>query len=202
MAAHGSALASDKLNLEKINFLVVDDNPQCLDIMGQVISGFGARSVVKCSSAAQAREVLQRSVIDFILTDAQMPGEDGYQLIEWVRRHASEANRFVPAIVITGHTRLSQVARSRDCGAHFTIAKPITPKVVLQRIFWVGRDERMFIDSEAYCGPDRRFKREGPPPGMTGRRAEDLDTEVGEASGPNMSQEMINSLMKPSKVSL
>jgi CheY-like chemotaxis protein len=202
MAAPGSVLSSDKINLEKINFLLVDDNAQCLDIMAHVVAGFGARNVVKCSSVAEAREVLQRNVIDFILTDAQMPDEDGYQLVEWVRRHGSETNRFVPAIVITGHTRLSQITRARDCGAHFTIAKPVTPKVVLERIFWVGRDERMFIDSESYCGPDRRFKREGPPPGMTGRRAEDLDTDVGDASGPNMSQEMIDSLMKPSKVAL
>jgi CheY-like chemotaxis protein len=195
-------LGSDRLNLEKLNFLLVDDNPQCLEIMGQVMAGFGVRNATRCATAAEARLELERHVFDFILTDAQMPDEDGYQLIEWVRREASEANRFVPAIIITGHTRLSQVTRARDCGAHFTIAKPVTPKTVLERIFWVGRDERMFIDADTYCGPDRRFKREGPPPGTPGRRAEDQDTAVGEADGPNLSQDMINTMMKPSKVTI
>jgi DNA-binding response OmpR family regulator len=98
-----------------------------------------------------------------------------------VRRHADEANRFVPAIIVTGHTRISQVARARDCGAHFIIAKPITPKIILERIFWVGRETRMFIESDTYCGLDRRFKTEGPPAGMRGRRSEDHDVDFGDA---------------------
>src|SRR5665213_1229953 len=173
--AYGSVLASDKINLEKIDFLLIDPNSFFLDILAQVVGGFGVRSITRCSTVAEARTVLSERVIDFILTDANMPDESGYDFIEWVRRHAIEANRFVPAIIVTGHTRISQVARARDCGAHFIIAKPITPKVILERIFWVGRENRMFIESDSYCGLDRRFKTEGPPAGMAGRRAEDLE---------------------------
>jgi CheY-like chemotaxis protein len=178
MAGYGSVLASDKINLEKIEFLLIDPNPFFLDIMSQVIGGFGARSITRCHTAGQARTVLAERVVDFILTDSNMADESGYDFIEWLRRHAIEANRFIPAIIITGHTRISQVARARDCGAHFIIAKPITPKVILERIFWVGRENRMFIESDTYCGLDRRFKTEGPPAGMRGRRAEDLDAAV------------------------
>lgn len=175
--AYGSVLASDKINLEKIDFLLIDPNSFFLDILAQVVGGFGVRSITRCTTVADAKVVLAERVIDFILTDANMPDESGYDFIEWVRRHAIEANRFVPAIIVTGHTRISQVARARDCGAHFIIAKPITPKVILERIFWVGRENRMFIESDSYCGLDRRFKTEGPPQGMPGRRAEDLEAE-------------------------
>jgi CheY-like chemotaxis protein len=185
MATFGSVLASDKINLEKIDFLLMDPNAFFLDIMAQVVSGFGVRSITRCTTVADARTVLAERVIDFILTDANMPDESGYDFIEWVRRHAIEANRFVPAIIITGHTRISQVARARDCGAHFIIAKPITPKVILERIFWVGRENRMFIESDTYCGLDRRFKIEGPPAGMPGRRAEDLDAAADEEEDPD-----------------
>jgi CheY-like chemotaxis protein len=178
MAGYGSVLASDKINLEKIEFLLIDPNPFFLDIMSQVIGGFGARSITRCHTAAQARTVLAERVIDFILTDSNVADESGYDFIEWLRRDAIEANRFIPAIIVTGHTRISQVARARDCGAHFIIAKPITPKIILERIFWVGRENRMFIESETYCGLDRRFKTEGPPAGMRGRRAEDMDFET------------------------
>jgi CheY-like chemotaxis protein len=178
MAGYGSVLASDKINLEKIEFLLIDPNPFFLDIMAQVIGGFGARSITRCHTGEQARAVLADRVVDFILTDSNMADESGYDFIEWLRRDAIEANRFVPAIIVTGHTRISQVARARDCGAHFIIAKPITPKVILERIFWVGRENRMFIESETYCGLDRRFKTEGPPAGVRGRRSDDLDSEV------------------------
>jgi CheY-like chemotaxis protein len=196
MANFGSVLASDRINLEKIEFLLIDPNPYFLEIMSQVITGFGARSITRCTTVAEARTVLAERVMDFILTDANMGDESGYDFIEWVRRHANEANRFVPAIIVTGHTRISQVARARDCGAHFIVAKPITPKVILERIFWVGRENRMFIESDAYCGLDRRFKTEGPPTGMPGRRAEDLDAAGGEADEPDP-EDLISTIEAP-----
>ncbi len=196
--AYGSVLASDRINLEKIDFLLIDPNSFFLDILAQVVGGFGVRSITRCSTVADAKVVLAERVIDFILTDANMPDESGYDFIEWVRRHAIEANRFVPAIIVTGHTRISQVARARDCGAHFIIAKPITPKVILERIFWVGRENRMFIESDTYCGLDRRFKTEGPPAGMPGRRAEDLD---GAAQDDDDDDDLVSPIVAP-KVAL
>ena len=201
MAGFGSVLASDKINLEKINFMLIDGNHYFLDLMAQVVSGFGVRSITRCSSAEEARSVLAERVIDFILTDANMPDENGYDFLEWVRRHADEANRFVPAIIVTGHTRISQVARARDCGAHFIVAKPITPKVILERIFWVGRESRMFIESDTYCGLDRRFKTEGPPEGVKGRRAEDIDLAPGEIVEAEADEALI-AAVEPSKVAL
>ena len=106
------------------------------------------------------------------------------------------------AVVVTGHTRISRVMKARECGAHFIVAKPITPAVLLQRIVWVSKDERLFIDCETYVGPDRRFRRLGPRPGIQGRRSDDLPAEVGEATEPNMDQSIIDNLIKPSKVAL
>lgn len=200
MAGRPPLLAGDKLNLERVSCILVDDSQQCLDILGTVCTGFGLRNFTKCQSVDEAKHALTSAVFDLMLTDANMPGESGYDLIAWLRRHGSEANRYIPVIIVTGHTRVSQIARARDCGAHFIVAKPIVPKTILERIFWVAKDERPFIECPGYIGPDRRFKREGPPPGMAGRRAEDLPIEVGDATSPNMSQEEINLLMKPSKV--
>lgn len=192
----------DKFDLQRISVLVVDDNNQSLDIMTQVMNGFGARNVTRCVTVKEAREVLDSRRIDLVFTDASMPVEDGYDLVRWLRRQAKEPNRFTPVVVVTGHTRQSQVAKARDCGAHFVVAKPIQPNVLLQRVFWVARDERMFVDCDAYAGPDRRFKFEGPPPGEDGRRNSDLDGEVGQATEANLSQAELDSMMKVAKVAL
>jgi CheY-like chemotaxis protein len=195
-------LASAKIDLERIQFLLVDDNAQSVDIMSQVVSGFGCRNIIKCTSAEDAKAVLGKTAIDFLLTDAQMPVEDGYALTKWVRSEGPENNRFIPIIIVTGHTPRTQVMRARDCGAHFVVAKPLTPKVLLERIFWVAQDERKFIVCDVYSGPDRRFQRLGPPVGTEGRRSDDLSGDIGEAAEPNMSQDDINALMKPAKVAL
>ena len=193
---------ADRVNLEKLAILIVDNNVQSLEIMGQVVMGFGIRNITKCQTVKEAKGVILRGPIDFVLCEAQLQDEDGYEFLRWIRREVPEPNKYVAAVVVTGHTRISQVMKARECGAHFIVAKPITPAVLLQRIFWVSKDDRMFIDCESYVGPDRRFRRLGPPPGVKGRRSDDLSEEVGQASEPNMDQLNIDSLVKPSKVTL
>jgi CheY-like chemotaxis protein len=194
--------ATTRINLAKVSVLIVDDSQQSLDIMGQVLSGFGVGSMVKCESAGEALKVIARQTFDFIMTDANMPTMDGYEFIQTVRRLPNQPNAHIPILLVTGHTRESQIMKARDCGANFVVAKPITPKVLLDRIFWVAKEDRMFVETDTYVGPDRRFKREGPPIGMAGRRKDDLPLELGAASTPNLSQDQIDGLLKPMKVNL
>ena len=128
-----------------------------------------------------------------------MAKQDGFEFIRWLRRSGPENNRTVPVLVVTGATAADEVAKARDCGANFVVAKPVTPLVLLQRIIWLGRDTRMFVEAESYVGPDRRFRFLGPPGGI-GRRATDLSIEIGAATEPNMSQDEIDNLIKPMKV--
>ncbi len=51
---------------------------------------------------------------------------------------------------------------ARDCGANFIITKPFSAKNLLERIVWVARDERPFLEVGDYFGPDRRFRDEPP----------------------------------------
>ena len=202
MARLTKMLDGDKLNLERVGFLLVDDSPQALDILSQVLAGFGVRSPTKADSAAAAKNIISQGAIDIILTAGLMPEENGYDLVRWVRKEAREDARHVPIVVIAGHTSQSDVRFARDCGANFVIAKPLVPRVLFQRLFWIAHDEREFIECDEYVGPDRRFKRQGPPPGTEGRRAEDRRGKIGAASEPNMSQDQINALVKPAKVVL
>jgi CheY-like chemotaxis protein len=193
---------STRINLEKASVLVLDDNGPSLDILSQVVSGFGVKQLQRAESVKDAQELVKTKTFDLIISDVQMPDVDGIEFINWLRRDAPENNRYVPVILVTGHTRGIDIFRTRDAGANFTVAKPITPKVLLERIFWVAREERAFIECDAYVGPDRRFKYEGPPIGMEGRRRDDLPDEVGDAQEANMSQDEINSLMKIAKVQI
>ena len=95
-----------------------------------------------------------------------------------------------------------QIETARDCGASFVLIKPISARVLLDRIVWIGRAGRLFVETEGYVGPDRRFRNDGVPGGGRGRRHDDLSTRIGAASEPNMSQDEIDTLMKPQKVSL
>lgn len=195
--------STTRLNLENAAGLIVDDNAQALDLLASVLSSFGMKDLQRASSAMEAMEIVKARRIDIILTDGQMPVMDGYDFVRWLRHESGEQTRTIPAIVVTAHSRRTQVMRARDCGANFIITKPITPKIILERILWVAQGRRMFIETDTYIGPDRRFKQSGMPADFPdGRRRDDKPAEVGALAGDNLSQDELNNIIAPQKVAL
>ncbi len=193
---------NDRVNLEHITVLLIDDNSQALDILSSVVQGFGVKEQIRCSSAVEASAILKSRLVDLILVDCAMPEMDGYDFVRWLRSETPRPTRQTPVIMLTGHAAASKVHKSRDCGASFVVTKPLTPGVLLQRILWLAADEREFVDCATYVGPDRRVRNFGPPLGDVGRREGDLSTHVGDAVDPNMDQSDIDMLIKPMRVAL
>jgi DNA-binding response OmpR family regulator len=193
----------EKINLEKASVMLIDANPQGMDILTQVFSGFGVRTPLRCSTSKDAVDLLRKVDVDLIVAEADLPGEmDGYDFVHWLRRSGLPQNSFTSVILVSGHTRAEKVVRARDCGANFIILKPISPRILLQRIVWVAKENRQFVEAETYVGPDRRFKNAGPPPGVKPRRSDDIRTRLGAATTPNLEQDEIDNLMQPTRVSL
>lgn len=200
--APAPAPAEARINLRSVKALCIDSNLLGLEILGQMLMGFGVERILRAQSGEEARKVFRSEPVDLILCDASLSDETGYGLIRWLRTSSLEPNRFAPIIVVSGHTRESEVGFARDAGANFVIAKPTSPAVLMQRIFWVARGDRTFVEAPDYVGPDRRFKFDGPPDGGAGRRKCDIRGALGEAKDPNLSQDEIDSVIKPQKVNL
>jgi CheY-like chemotaxis protein len=165
MSGLGEALReSAVINLASASTMVVDDSPFALELTAQSLMGFGIRTRHACIGAAEAMEILRDQNIDLLVVDCDMPGIDGFELVRWLRRSGLEPNAFVPVIMTAAHIRRSRVAEARDCGANFIITKPFSAATLLERIVWVSRDGRPFLEVGDYFGPDRRF-RKTPAPG-------------------------------------
>lgn len=159
MSGLGEALRkSAVINLTAAVTMVVDDSPFALDVTSQVLMGFGMRTHHACQSAAEAMEILKEQNVDLILVDCEMPGIDGFELVRWLRRSGLEPNAFVPVIMTAAHIRRPRVTEARDCGASFILTKPFSATTLLERIVWVARDGRPFLEVGDYFGPDRRFR--------------------------------------------
>ena len=192
-----------RLNLSKATVLLLQNNQAELDIMGQVFIGFGVRAIRKCLTLAEADDCIRSGVVfDLLIVDCDMPGGAGFDFVTRVRRMEDGDNRLAPIMLVSGHTIPSSITRARDCGANFVVAKPITPKVMFDRVMWLAREERQFVVSDGYVGPDRRHKTFGPPAGMKGRRHDDVSSKLGKASGPDMSQSDIDAMLNPKRAAL
>lgn len=189
-----------RINLSKASVLLVDGSQHSVDVLAQIMKGFGVPEVHRATTIDEADKVLRAKTFDLIVIDPSVSDGAGYGFLNALRHADGAANAFTPVILISGHARASDVGRARDTGANFFVAKPLTPNVLLQRILWVARDRRPFVQVGNYIGPDRRFKFEGPPVGSDGRRDTDLKAPLGDAGEPNMSQNEIDMLIKPQRV--
>ena len=194
--------AEPRLNLSKATVLLLQNNQTELDILGQVFIGFGVKAIRKCLTLADAEDCIKSGVVfDLIVVDCDMPGGAGFDFITKLRRMDESDNRLAPMMLVSGHTVPSSITRARDCGANFVVAKPITPKVMFDRVMWLAREEKQFVVTDSYSGPDRRHRTFGPPPGTKGRRHDDLSAQLGRADGPDMSQSDIDAMFNPKKAS-
>ena len=177
---------NSRINLEKAEVLLLDENLEGMGVLLQIISAFGVRNHYRCRSEQEAKKEALSRELDLILVGANGQDSSSYDFIRWLRRSGLEPNAFTPTVLISGHTQLHNVQRARDCGANYIVAKPVSPDVLLERIVWVAREKREFIFCDSYVGPDRRVHDVGPPRGMAERRrpqeAPDSDTQAGGAS--------------------
>ena len=107
--------------LDDVRIVLVDDEPEMLDILEQFLRDGGAR-VTAAHSARAALAAIAADPPDVLLSDIGMPGEDGYWLIRAVR--ALPCGDGVRAIAMTGDVVTNPLARVLSAGFDELRAKP------------------------------------------------------------------------------
>jgi two-component system chemotaxis response regulator CheY len=142
--------------LSSIRVMVVDDNSHMRSIISAVLKGIGVKEVCECLDGAAALDALRRWPADVAITDFQMTPVDGVQFTRLVRNAADSPNPFLPIIMLTGHAERTRVMEARDAGVTEFIAKPLTAQAMLSRLNAVIFNQRPFVRTSSYFGPDRR----------------------------------------------
>jgi two-component system chemotaxis response regulator CheY len=120
----------------KTIFIVDDSATILLSISG--ILGKAGYAVEKAANAEEALRKFQGGVkIDLLITDLNMPGMNGIELIKEVRR--LPAYKFVPILFLTTESQQSKKAEAKAAGASGWIVKPATADELLNTIKLVIR---------------------------------------------------------------
>ena len=147
-------------SLERVRFLVVDDNAHMINIVKTILRGFGAVHIFESKDATEAFHALKHDSIDIVITDYQMEVLDGVEFIKLVRTSSDSPNRYVPIIMLTAHSERSRVLAARDAGANEFCCKPVTAQELYRKVVAIVDFPRPFIKTTAYFGPDRRRKQD------------------------------------------
>jgi len=113
-------------SLRGLRVLVVDDDPDALDLIATILRRAEAEARL-CSSPPEALAMLRSWKPHVLVSDIEMPGEDGYSLIRKVRELAGSEGGQIPAVALTAYGRPEDRVRSLSAGYSMYVAKPVDP---------------------------------------------------------------------------
>jgi CheY-like chemotaxis protein len=149
----------EKIDFSKVRFLVVENSQLALDMMQDILMMLGATSIRRCNAAKRALEILRDDEIDVVLTERELEGAGGLELVESIRSSMETRIRLMPVIMVTARSEPEYVAEARDRGVNEFVAKPFTVDTLFRRLASVIAKPRDFVNAEDYFGPDRRRRR-------------------------------------------
>jgi CheY-like chemotaxis protein/two-component sensor histidine kinase len=128
-----SAATDGSISLRGIHVLAVDDEPDALSLVSEVLEAAGAR-VTTAQSAEGALDRLVAETPDVIVADLGMPRMDGLGFIGQLRRHDNPRIRQVPAAALTAYARSEDRMKALQAGFQIHLAKPIDPAELVTTI--------------------------------------------------------------------
>jgi signal transduction histidine kinase/ActR/RegA family two-component response regulator len=117
-----NALGSTLLTGRRV--LVVDDDADTLRMLTVLLADRKA-DVQGAASADEAMEILSWFRPHVLVLDLAMPGENGYSLIERIRREEKGSGWMVPAVALTAQVRVEDRARALSAGFNMFVPKPV-----------------------------------------------------------------------------
>ena len=126
-----TALTARSDRLAGTTVLLVDDDPESLQVLSAALANSGA-SVMTASSAQRGWEIACHAAPDVIVSDISMPQEDGYSLIRRLRSHPEVSSRNFAVIALTAHARPEDRQATLAAGFNAHLAKPVDPMALIQ----------------------------------------------------------------------
>jgi class 3 adenylate cyclase len=116
---------------DRARILVVDDTPQNVKLLADVLAAKGY-DVVTASSGAQALEEVARAEPDLVLLDVVMPAMSGYEVCRRIR--ANPATELLPVVMVTALDPGEERVKGLEAGADDFLTKPINQPELLARV--------------------------------------------------------------------
>jgi PAS domain S-box-containing protein len=110
--------------LNRVRALIVDDDRDARELLTELLCSRGVQ-VTAAESGAACLAALDRALPDIIISDIAMPGLDGFQLMEQVRKRPPDHGGRVPAVALSGYAGHQDSERSLASGFDAHLSKPV-----------------------------------------------------------------------------
>ncbi len=130
-----------------LRILLVDDEPNMLEALGDVLSHEG-HCVLKATDGDSALRIASKEEIDLVITDLRMPGKDGMTLLKELRQRVGS----VEVIIMTAYGTVDSAVEAMRYGAFHYVLKPFRPHMIVRTVRKVAEqkgqlEESAFLDA-------------------------------------------------------
>ena len=117
---------------KNLKFLVVDDFSTMRRIVKNLLNDLGYANVTEADDGNTALPILQAGGIDFLVTDWNMPGMPGLDLLKAVRADPKLAK--MPVLMLTAEAKREQIIEAAQAGVNGYVIKPFTAITLKEKI--------------------------------------------------------------------
>jgi two-component system chemotaxis response regulator CheY len=117
---------------QNLNFLVVDDFSTMRRIIKNLLHDLGYANVTEADDGNTALPLLKEGNFDFLITDWNMPGMPGLELLKIVRADARLGK--MPVLMLTAEAKREQIVEAAQAGVSGYVIKPFTAATLKEKI--------------------------------------------------------------------
>ncbi len=162
-----------RLEFDRLSILLAEDNAYMRAALVAMLEAFGAQAIHQATDGETALALFHEERPDIVLLDWEMPAPDGLAVARQMRDRESSPDPFVPILMISAHAERARVLAARDAGVNDYLVKPVTPRVLYDKLLGLAVDQRPFVAAPGYFGPQRPDPQQ---PDPSARRPREDDT--------------------------
>lgn len=136
--------------LNKVRAVIHDTTREWSRMLASELNAMGLKSVEEARTPKELLQALKAGKFNVVITHWDK------KLITFIRQNKVSPNPEIPIILVTSGREKQMVMEARDLGCNEIVAKPASTDQIYKHIKKVVKQQRPFIRSDSFTGPDRR----------------------------------------------
>lgn len=117
---------------KSMKILVVDDFSTMRRIIKNLLKDLGFSNIQEADDGSTALPMLQQGDFDFVVTDWNMPGMQGIDLLREIRK--DEKLKHMPVLMVTAEAKKEQIVAAAQAGVNGYVVKPFTAATLKEKL--------------------------------------------------------------------
>lgn len=134
-------MTTETFNFSAARVALLDASDFAASVTRNILTGFGFRQIVAYRSTEEAAEMLLRAPADILLCDPFPEVDKTFVLLSALRTPRYREFSMAPFVITTAQVSVDVIKAAKNCKADFVIAKPFSPRVLLDRLIFSAKKD-------------------------------------------------------------